>query len=565
MNRRPILAAALAGVAAVACSSSEHGSAPRAADAGPGDAARGGSADASSGAKGSIQSGTLLELEGGRVQGDTDGGARRFRGIPYAKPPVGALRWKPPQAAAPWSGVLPALDYASACAQPAWVQGPESDTEDCLYLNVWTPEPAPTAPLPVMVWLPGGGNQNGAASDKSLLVGANYIYDGRALAVTRNVVVVTVNYRLGAFGFFSHPGLTAEHSISGNQGLLDQQMALSWVRDNALAFGGDPRNVTLFGESAGSQDTCLQVVSPGSRGLFHRAMSESGGCTTYRKVKADAEQQAAAFADAVGCGGASDQLACLRGKSAKELLVTAPVDGVPDGGAGAPGGSQFRGGAPLWDFNPVVDGTVIPDQPRTLVEAGSFAKVPYILGSNFEEGALFLLGAAPVTTDAEYTAALGRLFGRAAASVAATYPSSAFSRPMDALVRVWGDFRLGCSTYDSARRFARHGSPVRMYAFSRTIPGLEALGPTHGTEMPYVFATLPTPSAADTALSDSMQGYWARFAKSGDPNGAGALDWPAFDETTDQRMGFDVPSTVLKGFRRKECDFWGTIYDAAFP
>jgi para-nitrobenzyl esterase len=524
------------------------------------DASRGGSSNGST-----LQSGTLIQLHDGRIQGDTDTGVRRFRGIPYAKPPVGALRWKPPEPAEPWSDVLQALDYANACAQPAWIQGPESDTEDCLTLNVWTPDPAPRTLLPVMVWLPGGGNQNGAASDKSPLTGTNYIYDGRDLAATGNVVVVTINYRIGAFGFFSHPGLTMEGSNSGNQGLLDQQAALKWVRDNALAFGGDSKNVTLFGESAGAQDTCLQVVSPGSRGLFHRAISESGGCTTFRKVKADAEHQATAIAVAVGCGGAADQLACLRGKPAKDFFVAAPVDGLPDGGAASPGGSRFNGGAPRWDFNPVVDGTVIPDQPRSLVEADNFAKVPYVLGSNFEEGTLFMLGATPVTTDAEYTAALGRLFGNRGASVAATYPTSAFTTPQDALIRVWGDYRLGCPTYDSARRFAKHGSSVRIYGFARTTPGLEALGPTHGTEMPYVFGTLSNPGSADTSLSDTMQGYWTRFAKSGDPNGESAIDWPAFAETNDKRMGFDVPlPAVLTGFRRTECDVWATIYDAAF-
>jgi para-nitrobenzyl esterase len=504
---------------------------------------------------------SVVDLHDGKVQGDVAGGTRRFRGIPYAKPPVGDLRWKAPAAVTPWTDVLGALDFKSECAQPQWIQGPESDTEDCLYLNVWTPNPAPSAPLPVMVWLPGGGNQNGGASDKSPLIAGGLLYDGRDLSETRNVIVVTINYRLGVFGFFSHPGLTAEGSSSGNQGLLDQQAALAWVRDNIAAFGGDPKNVTLFGESAGSQDTCLQVVSPGSKGLFHRAISESGGCTTFRKTKETAEAQLTAFGAAVGCPATGD-LTCWRGKSVKDLLVAAPVDGVPDGGF--PGGSQFSGGTSRWDFNPVVDGTVIPDQPRTLVEADNFAKVPYILGSNFEEGKLFMLTAPPVKTDAEYTAALGRLFGAQASTVAATYPSSGFPTPQDALVRVWGDFRLGCPTYDSARRFANHGAAVRMYHFSRTTPGLEGLGPTHGTEMPYVFGTLAKPGADDTALSDSFEGYWSRFAASGDPNGDSALAWPAFEEATDESMGFDVPLSVLTGYRRAECDMWAGIYDAGF-
>jgi para-nitrobenzyl esterase len=240
-----------------------------------------------------------------------------------------------------------------------------------------------------MVWLPGGGNQNGAASDSSPLSGGAIVYDGKDLAQSQNVVVVTLNYRVGVMGFFAHPDLRAEGSISGNQGLGDQQLALEWVRDNVLAFGGDARNVTLFGESAGSQDTCLQVVSPGAKGLFHHAISESGGCTTFRKRQADAEAQASTFAQAVGCAGGTNELECLRSKPVQDLLLPAPSDG---GMPGAPGGSQFNGSVARWDFNPVVDGEIIPDQPRMLIESGNFAKVPYLLGSNFEEGRLFMLG-----------------------------------------------------------------------------------------------------------------------------------------------------------------------------
>jgi len=501
-----------------------------------------------------IQSGTLIELQNGKVQGDVDGKARRFRGIPYAKPPAGDLRWKEPEPVGPWQDVLAATNFKSPCPQPAWIQGPRSLEEDCLYLNVWTPDPAPMSPLPVMVWLPGGGNQNGSASDNSPLSGGTTIYEGRDLASTRNVVVVTINYRIGVMGFFAHAGLRAEGSNSGNQGLLDQQLALKWVRDNIVAFGGDAKNVTLFGESAGSQDTCLQVVSPGARGLFHRAISESGGCTTFRKRQSDAEQQVEAFVQAVGCSGTPDEIACLRGKSVSDLLVTAPVDG---GDPTAPGGSQFSGGTPRWDFNPVAGDGVLPDQPRTLVENGDFAKVPYLLGSNIEEGQIFFLGATPVTTEAEYSAALQRLFSTSAASVEQQYPVTDFATPQDALVRVWGDYRLVCTTYDSARRVLAHGSNVFMYNFARN-------GATHGFELPYVFGTLSNPGSDDANLSDSMQGYWTRFADKGDPNGESAIIWPAFDATNVSRINFDVPSSAITGFRRTQCDFWGTIYDAAF-
>lgn len=508
-----------------------------------------------------IQSGTLIRIADGQLQGSAEGGARKFLGIPYAKPPVGDLRWKAPEAAEAWDGVRDANQFGSACAQPSWAQGPESLDEDCLYLNVWTPDPAPTSPLPVMVWLPGGGNRNGSAADDSPLTGGTLIYDGQDLASTRHVVIVTLNYRLGVMGFFAHAGLRAEGSVSGNQGLQDQQAALKWVQQNIDAFGGDPTNVTLFGESAGSQDTCAQVMSPGGHGLFSRAMSESGGCTTYKKTRADAEQEAEAFAQAVGCSGVADELACLRGKPVSDLLIEAPSDGgTPD----APGGSQFSGSTPRWEFNLIVDGEVIPDQPRTLVDSGNFNKVPYLLGSNFEEGKLFLLPATPVMTETEYLDALNRLYGTAATTVAQQYPVSDFATPQDALIRVWGDFRLGCSTYDTARRVAAQGADVHLYVFSRSIPGLEGLGPTHGVEMPYVFGTLNNPPSEDAALSDTVQGYWTRFASTSDPNGESALEWPAFDETTDQRMNFDINPTVVSGYRRAECDMWETIYAAQF-
>src|SRR5262245_20092542 len=233
---------------------------------------------------GKIQKGTLLHLANGDVQGAVDGKTRKFLGIPYAAPPVGPLRWRPPGPVTPWQTTLQATAFAGSCAQLASIQGPASENEDCLYLNVWTPDPAPSKPLPVMVWFHGGGNQQGAAGDPIPFPGVTgHFYDAHVLAQERDVVVVTINYRLNVFGFFAHAALASEDSAypyAGNQGLLDQRFALEWVHDNIAAFGGNPKKVTIFGESAGSQDTCLQVASPGTKKLFHRAISESGGCTT---------------------------------------------------------------------------------------------------------------------------------------------------------------------------------------------------------------------------------------------------------------------------------------------
>ncbi len=316
-----------------------------------------------------IQQGTLISLGDGMVQGEIDGGSRRFLGIPFAKPPVGNLRWRPPQPPDPWEGVLQANQMSPPCAQLAALTTPASDNEDCLYLNVWAP-PAPSGPLPVMLWIHGGGNTSGSTADQIPLGVGGLFYNGRNLAETRDVVIVTTNYRLNIFGFLSHPALNAEdpeYPYSGNQALLDQVAALEWVRDNIAAFGGDPGNVTIFGESAGSFDVCYHVASPLSRGLFHRAISESGGCTTRSTTSAEAVQRTETLIDSIGCGAAEDALACLRALPVATLLANA-------------------GG-----FDPIVDGGFLPDQPRTLYDNGDYAKVPYILGSNSDEGTLFLL------------------------------------------------------------------------------------------------------------------------------------------------------------------------------
>jgi len=513
-----------------------------------------------SGAFGSkIQKGTLIHLESGDVQGALDGSTRTFLGIPYAAPPVGALRWRPPAPVTPWQTTLQATAFSGACAQLASVQGPASNNEDCLYLNVWTPDPAPAKPLPVMVWFHGGGNQQGAAGDPVPFPGVpGRFYDARVLASERNVVVVTLNYRLNAFGFFAHAALAGEdpaNPYAGNQGLLDQQAALRWVRANIAAFGGNPKNVTIFGESAGSQDVCLQVAAPSSRKLFRRAISESGGCTTRNTTAAEGAAAAGQFAAAVGCGDAADQLACLRAVPVSTVMAT--LQGQSTGGI-----------VPNFDFGPVVDGGFLPDQPRTLFDGGHYAKVPYILGSNADEGTLFSLGVPPIATEQQYLVALQARYGALADQVAAVYPASEFPTPRDALVRAFGDQILVCSTYDTARRAAAGGAHTYLYNFAREIPipvlqqlGLNAF---HGSEIVYVFGSITPPTADDAALGATMRGYWTRLARSGNPNGKGALKWPRYKDKTDRRLNLDVQPSVLTGFRRRECEFWWSTYDAAF-
>ena len=511
----------------------------------------------------SVQSDTLVTIADGQLQGAIDGGSRRFLGIPFARPPVGELRWKAPVANDPWDGVRDATAFSGSCAQLASLQGKASENEDCLYLNVWTPEPAPEGPLPVMVWFHGGGNEAGSTADNVPLDVGGLFYDGRALAERYGVVVVTTNYRLGPLGFFYHPDLAAEDSPEGNQGILDQRRALEWVQGNIDAFGGDPGNVTIFGESAGSFDVCFHVASPGSAGLFHRAISESGGCTTRMDTRADRDAGVTAFVDAMGCTGARDVLACLRDKPVADLLTLAPIDGLPP--EPLPGGDGYQGGTPRWGFGPLVDGVVIPDQPSALFDAGQIAKVPYILGSNTDEGTLFHVGAMPVTTEQEFLDALTRRFGAALAPmILAMYPVADFATPEAALERVTGDSSLVCTTHDSARRAAAAGSSVWMYNFDLPIPipAFAFLGATHGAEIAFVFDSVNGDEQA--TVGEPMRGYWTRLARTGDPNGDRALEWPAFTGDTDVRMNFAPELGVVTDFRAPECAFWRTVYAAAF-
>lgn len=510
---------------------------------------------------GQIQSGTLITLANGQVQGHQNDATREFLGIPYAEPPVGALRWRPPVAAPPWPGVLAADDYSSPCAQLPSGTGTPSESEDCLYLNVWSPDPAPPSPLPVMVWIHGGSNVVGSTADLVPFppYDAYRFYDGHTLTQQGGVVVVTINYRLGVFGFFGHAGLATEDPsfpYAGNQGLLDQRLALEWVRDNILAFGGDPENVTIFGESAGSFDVCAHVVSPLSAGLFHRAISQSGGCTARVASAAASAAEATDVSAIVGCNGAPDELACLRSVPTTELLDA--HDTLPAGFSASGVGMS-------------IDGGFLPDHPRRLFDSGAFSHVPYLLGANSDEGTLFFIGATPIATPEEYSAVLAERYGPLAPYVEDQYPVTAFASPNAAFLRVVGDAALVCSTYDTARRASADGNRVFVYNFARVIPlpfvGLLDLGAFHGAEIAYVFGSTPSPSASDAVLASRMRQYWTSFATRGrNPRASKAPGWPRFRERSWQMLRLNAlgqPKDVvkIKDFRRTECEFWSQVYE----
>lgn len=509
-----------------------------------------------------------VRIAGGELEGAISGTTRHFFGIPFAEPPVGELRWKAPVPKAPWTGVLRATELSAKCAQgTSLTSGPPSNEEDCLYLNVWTPYPVPRERLPVLFWIHGGGNENGSTRDETPIVGG-LLYDGETIVQAHEVVVVSTNYRLGALGFFSHPDLRAEGSPSGNQGLLDLRLALEWVRDNIEAFGGDPNNVTIFGESAGARNVCYQLVSPESRGLFHRAISESGDCTGRIATQAEAEAQGGAYVQAMGCGSSDDVLSCLRSLSAEELIIDVAVEDAPP--EELPGGRGYQGSTPLWDFGPTVDGAVVPMMPRESFAASEVADVPYIVGTNTEEGALRHLLAIPVQTEQEFREALERAFGADdAAELAALYPTSEFPTPNDALIRVTTDWRYACAVQDFAERIAGAGLSVYAYNFDYpwAAPALrDLLGKSHGAELNYVFGSFieGMVDAESRALSELVQRYWTRFANSGDPNGDTDPSWPVFDPTLGNRLNLNAEPSVVEGFRQERCDWWQGYYDSLF-
>lgn len=507
----------------------------------------------------------------GDVIGKLDAKTRAFLGIPYAAPPTGANRWRAPQPVTPWTTPRDATTPAKVCPQ-IQVGGTTIDKrsdEDCLTLNVWIPDPPATGSLPVMVWIHGGAFVFGAGSEP--------FYDGSTIATAGNVVVVTINYRLGALGFLALPALTAEdssHATSGNYGFEDQQAALRWIKDNIAAFGGDAGKVTLFGESAGGYSVCSHLVAPGSKGLFHGAISESGYCSGYLGQTRDAAYaNGEALARVLGCTDASKVLECLRGKTPDDFLHA-----FDNAGPDLPGGLFFQGSGAIGDggaikgsqrWNPVTDGDVIP--VRVADVGPSFNKVPFVLGTNADEGTIFtsptLFKATPVADDAEYQAALPRAFGPTVApSIAAQYPVSAFPSANDALNALVTDGFFACPGRRLARNAAAAGTTVYMYAFHHApeVPLFMGLGSFHAAEFTYVFGfdtPLATTQPDEKPLADLMRGYWTRFATSADPNGTGAPTWPKYDATGDQVLGLNVAKSAAEtGYKKAKCDFWDSVY-----
>lgn len=473
----------------------------------------------------------------GRLAGTSRDGVDAFRAIPYAAPPVGSLRWRAPAAPKPWRGVRDASAFGPVCPQPRvdWA-GHDLDrqSEDCLTLNVWTPKLAGPARLPVMVWFHGGGYTNGAGSQGT--------YEGTKLA-KRGAVIVTVNYRLGALGFLADPALTAESPLhtSGNYGLLDQIAALKWVRANIARFGGDPGNVTIFGQSAGGGSAMLLTISPLARGLFHKAIFESGaalrlpgGGTGPGPTLREAEKAGSALARALH----ATSIAALRALPPSAFLGR-EVPGVSTG--------------------PILDGKVAPSDITAAYRAGRDARVPVLLGWNSDEAARFL----GKTTRAQYLENL-KSFGPLAADLLRIYPASTDSQATQAAIDLASDTEFGWRGWSLAQaRLAKGSAPLFVYLFDNPPPGPDGTrtkGAVHSDELSYVWGNDNHSkywSLSDMDLENTIESYWVNFARTGDPNGAELTRWaPYHDGRTALwfRSGKAQPGPVLRAAKLRALD-----------
>ncbi len=501
----------------------------------------------------------LVVTDFGAVQGSVVNGTYAFLGVPYAAPPLGALRWQPPQDPVCWETTRQATTFTAGCIQKHFDQFSDAYTiegsEDCLHLNVWTPAHYNGASRPVMVFIHGGGNQQGAASQET--AGA-ILYDGAKLAERGDVVVVTIDYRLGPLGYLAHPALVDSGGHYGNWGLLDQIKALQWVNKHIARFGGDPARVLVFGESGGAVDTCMLLVSPLADGLFSRAAMESGACVA--KTLSTREVDSAGYIADLGCDTAPDTKACLQALDGAALVT--------------PEQKPINAGLVTQTFGPAVDGWVLPIDPLTALQEGNFNHVPFVIGSNSDETAisvppntvnrtmvLALFAVVPEPTRSELLAIYDP-----GAGVSLTIPSP---EARASFIRVTTDAQFTCQARRVAMRAAQAAGqtqPVYRYHFTHRLSGTlgDNYGAYHGFELFYVFQTIedssfaPLLTANDTAVEAHMLGYWTRFAASGDPNDTTAVAWPAYNNT-DPYLTLAATPVASAGLLTQACDLWDVV------
>lgn len=467
-----------------------------------------------------------------------------FRGIPFAAAPTSDRRWTAPRDPECVPAAVRADTFGPACPQMA-MDSPIGN-EDCLMLNVWTPRQAPgVQSLPVMVFIHGGGNAQGSSAQT---VNGQVIYDGVGLTDAQDVLFVTIQYRLGALGWLAHPRLD---NGGGNFGTLDQIRALEWVRRNIASFGGDPQRAIIFGESAGARNVCVLVASPLAADLFQGAIMESGGCVVPEPaaVRESSDQQI----ERSGCALDPDPLGCLRAVPADQMLRdNPPVIDVA--------------GFDASKLQPTIDGVTLLGQPNAVITAGNHNHVAVIVGANADETSMSV---SAIESVAAYEALVRSTVGAAlGARVLAAYPASDFPTPRDAFIAVTSDAKFICGARRDTRAFAAGQSePVYRYFFTQGLtnaPRLSVLGAYHGIELFFVFDNLEVgnyrPSPAESALADSLGGYWTRFADDGDPNDASATVWPAYDAAADRTLVLGDPIEAVDGVRTERCDFWDSLF-----
>lgn len=500
-------------------------------------------------------SSVVVMTDKGTVRGAINNDMREFKGIPYARPPVGDLRFAMPADALVWSGERDATTFGSPCPQAERYGIPESsDNEDCLFINVTVPNRDLDHKRPVLVWIHGGAFVGGSSS----------LYPLDALARSGDAVVVSMNYRLGVFGFVAHPGFDADHN--GGYGLEDQRAALRWVKRNIAAFGGDPDRVTVAGESAGAAGVCMHILAPDeTQGLFSQAIVQSAGCVTPLPTVTDGARIGETIAAKLGCSDAPTALACLRKVAVKDLLAaTADV-----------------AGSSIVTFLPVTGTRTVPLPGAQAIPAGKFVHVPVMMGGTRDELRLYVAYAVQaglkVTAD-NYAATLRETYGDDTDAVVGKYPSSAYSSPAAALGTVWSDFRadvgINNCIYLETAKLLRKSVPVYESVFGdrdappvTADPGFE-MGAVHSSELPYLFphfdntTRLAGPNLApdSLALARTMTAYWTSFVNSGKPS---APDAPAWEPFTAEDKVMNLTPRQLGGFDASaahQCPFWRSLY-----
>jgi para-nitrobenzyl esterase len=475
--------------------------------------------------------GPVVQTESGAVRGSATPTVASFKNIPYAAAPEGDWRWRPPRRAASWDGELDTTDWGPRCAQVDSA-GKISGAEDCLRLNVWAPVGVEPGSRPVLVWIHGGSLVRGSAMSSST--------DGERLVARTGVVLVSINYRLGAFGYFPHWMLASESGTTGNYGLLDQVAALEWVQRNITAFGGDPNRVAIFGQSAGGFSVCSLVASPLAKHLFSAAIMMSGGCTarTWNAGMAAGQQ----FVAATRCADASDTLACLRSLSMEAVLQALP----PDTG-----------------YATVIDGYALTDDPLAVISRGQHQHVPVIVGNTSEEEGG---SGAGIVTESDYRSAILKLFPYPTAMplILPQYPVSEYASARDAYVAFASDYKYVCPARRAARALlAGQGEPVYRYVFSHVLdnatPEVRALGARHASDIPYIFDRLDAggyqASDAEQMLVDAFARYFSGLATTGRIADPVAPLWPLYDGR-DTYLRLETPIRAEIGYRTRQCDFW---------